>query len=78
MDDANAHMPRVQNVTLRPIRSALSQRLGNPALPDDFAAIEKLLRIDRETLLKRLEIPEELIPSSRDASRGRASQSSSP
>ena len=33
----------------------------NAALPDDFTAIQKLLRIDRETLLKRLDIPDDLV-----------------
>ena len=63
MDDANAHMPRVQNVTLA-VNLARHSVSGweNPALPEDFAGIEKLLRIDRETLLKRLEVPEELVP----------------
>ena len=64
MDDANAHVPRVQNVTLA-VNLARHTVNGweHPGLPDDFAAIEKLLRLDRETLLKRLEVPEDLIPS---------------
>lgn len=32
---------------------------NNPALPDDFSAIEKLLHIDRDTLLGKLVIPDE-------------------
>ena len=32
----------------------------NPALPDDFSAIERLLHIDRETLLGRLGLPDDL------------------
>lgn len=63
MDDANAHMPRVQNVTLA-VNLARHSVSGweNPALPEDFTSIEKLLRIERETLLKRLDVPEDLIP----------------
>lgn len=63
MDDANAHMPRVQNVTLA-VNLARHSVSGweNPALPEDFTNIEKLLRIDRETLLKRLDVPDDLIP----------------
>ena len=30
---------------------------SNAALPDDFSAIERLLHIDRQTLLNRLGIP---------------------
>jgi hypothetical protein len=60
MDDANAHLPRVQNVILAVnlARHSIND-WGNAALPDDFAAIEKLLHIHRETLLTRLNVPEE-------------------
>jgi len=63
MDDANAHLPRVQNVTLAVnlARHSISD-WSNAALPDDFASIEKLLHINRETLLTRLNVPEEFIP----------------
>lgn len=63
MDDANAHVPRVQNVTLA-VNLARHTVNGwdNPALPNDFTAIGELLHIDRETVLKRLEVPEDLIP----------------
>ena len=62
MDDANAELPRVQNVLLA-VNLARHSAAGwsDAALPDDFAAIEKLLRISRETLLLRLDIPDELI-----------------
>ena len=62
MDDANAHLPRVQNVRLAVnlARHSIND-WNNAALPDDFTAIEKLLHIDRETLLSRLDVPEELI-----------------
>lgn len=63
MDDANAHLPRVQNVTLAVnlARHSLTD-WGNAALPDDFSGIEKLLHINRETLLARLEVPDEFVP----------------
>jgi len=63
MDDANAHLPRVQNVTLAVnlARHSIND-WSNAALPDDFAAIEKLLHINRETVLSRLNVPEEFIP----------------
>lgn len=63
MDDANAHVPRVQNVTLA-VNLARHTVNGweHAGLPDDFTAIEKLMRLGRETLLKRLEVPEDMIP----------------
>jgi HD-like signal output (HDOD) protein len=62
LDDANAQSPRVQNVTLA-VNLARHSAGGwkDAALPDDFAAIEKLLHIDRVALLNRLDIPEELM-----------------
>lgn len=60
MDDANAELPRVRNVVLAVNLARHSASDWNDAaLPDDFAAIEKLLHIDHETLLSRLGIPEE-------------------
>jgi HD-like signal output (HDOD) protein len=60
MDDANAHLPRVQNVTLAVnLARHSASDWGDAALPDDLAAIEKLLHSDRETLLARLDIPAE-------------------
>ena len=63
MDDANAHLPRVQNVTLA-VNLARHSTGGwdDAALPDDFTAIEKLLHISREMLLNRLDIPPDFIP----------------
>ena len=60
MDDANAHLPRVRNVTcaVNLARHSASS-WDDAALPDDFTAIEDLLHINRETLLSRLNIPEE-------------------
>ncbi len=60
MDDAHAHLPRVQNVSLAVnLARHSTSDWGDAALPDDFAAIEKLLHISRETLLSRLNLPEE-------------------
>lgn len=62
MDDAKAEQPRVQNVSLA-VNLARHSTKGweNAALHDDFTSIEKLLRIPREILLKRLDLPEEII-----------------
>jgi len=69
MDDANAHLPRVQNVTLA-VNMARHSANGwtDAALPDDFAAIEKLLHISHEKLASRLDIPPELLPKAPDQS----------
>ena len=62
MDDASAELPRVRNVVLAVNLARHSANdWNNPALPDDFSAIEKLLHIDRETLLSRLSLPDDLI-----------------
>ena len=62
MDQNNDELPRVLNVLLA-VNLARHSADGweNAALPDDFTAIQKLLRIDRETLLKRLDIPDDLV-----------------
>lgn len=61
MDDANSQQPRVQNVKLAVNLARHSARDWNDAaLPDDFTDIEKLLHINRETLLSRLNIPDEI------------------
>lgn len=60
MDDANAEKPRVRNVVLAVNLARHSANdWNNPALPDDFEAIEKLLHVDRPTLLARLNVPDE-------------------
>jgi HD-like signal output (HDOD) protein len=60
MDDANAENARVRNVVLAVNLARHSANdWNNPALPDDFSAIEKLLHIDRDTLLGKLVIPDE-------------------
>jgi HD-like signal output (HDOD) protein len=62
MDDSNAHLPRVQNVTLAVnLARHSTDDWTNAALPDDFSAIEKLMHIDRQTLLTRLGIPDDAI-----------------
>ena len=62
MDDANAELPRVRNVVLAVNLARHSANdWTNPALPEDFAAIEKLMHIDRRTLLERLSIPDDLL-----------------
>ena len=61
MDDANADLPRVRNVILAVNLARHSANdWNNPALPDDFAAIEGLLHIDRPTLFARLNVPDEI------------------
>lgn len=69
IDDTNAEKPRVQNVILA-VNLARHSANGwdDAALPDDFAAIEKLLHINRETLFHRLGIALPEIPL--DASSG--------
>ncbi len=61
MDDADAEHPRVRNVALAVNLARHSANdWNNPALPDDFTEIERLLHIDRDTLLSRLHLPEEV------------------
>jgi HD-like signal output (HDOD) protein len=63
MNDGNARLPRVQNVTLA-VNLARHSVDGwtDAAIPDDLAAIQNLLNISRETLLARLQLPTELLP----------------
>lgn len=62
MDDSNAHLPRVQNVTLAVnLARHSTDDWTNAALPDDFSAIERLLHIDRQMLLNRLGLPDDAI-----------------
>jgi hypothetical protein len=63
MDDAHADQPRVRNVALA-VNLARHSANGwtDAALPDDFAAIEKLLHISHETLISRLCLPPEALP----------------
>lgn len=63
MDDEHAEQPRVRNVALAVNLARHSANGWNDAaLPDDFTAIERLLHIDRETLLARLHVPPEALP----------------
>ncbi len=55
LDPANAEQPRVQNVKLAvDLARHSAHGWDNAALPDDYSAIEKLLRIDHEQLLTKL------------------------
>ena len=61
MDDARAEHARVRNVVLAVNLARHSANGWNdPALPDDFSAIESLLHIDRRTLLTRLSLPDDV------------------
>lgn len=55
IDDDNAHLPRVQNVSLA-VRLARHSAHGweNPALPDDYTDIGKLLNITPEAVMQRI------------------------
>lgn len=60
LDEAHAENPRVRNVRLaNRFARHLASGWDNPALPDDIAEIEDLVRIGREPLLKRLGTPAE-------------------
>ncbi|HMW16738.1 MAG TPA: HDOD domain-containing protein [Accumulibacter sp.] len=62
MDDANAHLPRVQNVKLAVDLARHSvDGWSNPAIPDDLAAIQRLLNVDYPTLLERLQLTPEML-----------------
>ena len=59
MDDTHADTPRVRNVVLAVnLARHSAQSWENPALPEDLMGIEKLLHVDRDILLKRLEVPD--------------------
>ena len=59
MDDTHAETPRVRNVVLAVnLARHSAQSWENPALPEDLMGIEKLLHVDRDILLKRLEVPD--------------------
>ncbi len=60
LDEANAEHPRVRNVRLASnFARHVARGWDNAALPDDIDEIEKLLRINRELLLKRIGTPPE-------------------
>lgn len=59
MDRANADHPRVRNVTLAvDLARHSANGWDDAALPDDFAAIGDLLRIQHEALMLRLGVPQ--------------------
>ncbi|TVT46840.1 MAG: HDOD domain-containing protein [Denitromonas halophila] len=73
MDESSASNPRVRTVALA---NALARHnakgWGNAAIPDDLTAIQSLLKLNREQLIRRLAIPEEdairLMPAPEDTS----------
>ena len=59
MDNKNAENPRVRNVKLAVDLARHSATSWNdPALPDDFKGIRELLRINQQTLVRRLGLDE--------------------
>ena len=68
MDETHADSARVRNVILAVnLARHSADDWNDPALPDDFSAIENLLHIDRPTLLSRLGLPEEVAQRFRSA-----------
>lgn len=60
LDDSHADNPRVQNIVLAGTLARHSaDGWDDPALPDDFDAITRLLHIGIEPLLKRVGVPAE-------------------
>ncbi|MCB1956940.1 MAG: HDOD domain-containing protein [Rhodocyclaceae bacterium] len=60
IDESQADSPRVRNIVLAgQLARHTARGWDNPALPDDLAAIGKLLHIGIEPLLKRLGVPAE-------------------
>jgi HD-like signal output (HDOD) protein len=60
MDPAQADQPRIRNVLLATDLARHSANGWNDAaLPDDFIALEKLLRLNRDSLIERLKLTEE-------------------
>lgn len=63
MNDHDAHSPRVQNVVLaNALARHSSKGWHDPALPDDYQAIARLLHMSYEQVLNRLEVPDEFWP----------------
>ncbi len=59
MDAENAGQPRVQNVKLAvDLARHSANGWDDAALPDDYTAIGEFLRLNRETTLKRIGVPE--------------------
>ena len=60
MDPAQANQPRIRNVLLAVDLARHSANGWNDAaLPDDFIALEKLLHLNRDSLIERLKLTEE-------------------
>ncbi|GAB6050481.1 hypothetical protein JCM16106_13290 [Hydrogenophilus islandicus] len=64
MDPANEENPRTKTVLLatRLARHLSKSGWSHPHLPEDIEAIEKLIHLNREALLRRLEVPYEFWP----------------
>ena len=59
LDDRQAENPRVRNVKLAvDLARHTANGWTDPALPDDFKGIRDLLRINQETLVRRLDVDE--------------------
>ncbi|MCV2218909.1 MULTISPECIES: HDOD domain-containing protein [unclassified Thauera] len=62
LDDSQQNDPRVRTVSLAArLARHLAHGWDDPGLPDDLAELGTLLRIPRETLLRRLGAPEEAL-----------------
>ncbi|MCM8567023.1 HDOD domain-containing protein [Thauera linaloolentis] len=60
LDDSQQNDPRVRTVSLAArIARHLARGWDDPGLPDDIDELEALLRVSRETLLKRLGAPDD-------------------
>jgi HD-like signal output (HDOD) protein len=60
IDPAQAEHPRIRNVQLAvDLARHSASGWNNAALPDDFAAIEKLLHLNRDALIQRLKLTDE-------------------
>jgi hypothetical protein len=59
MDNQHAENPRVRNVKLAvDLARHSASGWNDPALPDDFKGIRELLRINQQTLVRRLGVDE--------------------
>ncbi len=62
LDSANAENPRIRNITLAvDLARHAAKGWTDPALPDDFKAIEELLHIRHEALMHKLGIEAEVL-----------------
>ena len=59
MDPANAEQPRVKNVKLAvDLARHSANGWDDAALPDDYKAVGELLRLNQDTVLKRIGVPQ--------------------